>query len=78
MTNATNKLALAKDLVAKMAAAGVAVSLRDAWKLSGLVIVAADRVRDEQARKAREDRVYTAGIARWCTEMRAVGAWDGE
>ena len=78
MTNTNNKLAMAKDLVAKMAEAGHVVSLRDAWKLSGLVAVAAGRVRDEQKKAARAERVRKGMVANWCMEARAAGAYDGE
>lgn len=78
MTNTNKKLAMAKDLVAKMAEAGHVVSLRDAWKLSALVGVAAGRVRDEQARKDRAERVRRGMVGNWCADMRAAGLWDGE
>lgn len=76
MTTTNNKFAVGQVVTVRVA--GHAVSLRDAWVLSGLVDVAAGRVRDEQARKDRAERVRKGMVANWCADMRAVGAWDGE
>jgi hypothetical protein len=78
MTYTKNKLELARKMVAELGAKGAEVSLGGAWKLLDVVAIAAGRIRDDAARAAREERVRTGMVARWCSEMRAVGGWDGE
>ena len=77
-TTATETIRQARRIQAEMAAEGHPLSLRNAWTAARVGQIAAAATDEELRRQARWERVKAGMVAGYISDLRAVGAWDGE